>query len=243
MSTLAYKNINDNFTFENINTQLIKFWINEVVTSNYSKIWLSIIIVKNNNRSLALIKNLPFNTYEYSDVVIVLKQNLGYKRSINKDIFKSITFKFSFEKPKHIYNWNVIKRMIIKIILLLITLCIIALLYYLFFEWYSNLNLEIINVNKFPSNAGSIAKEITYAKPCIWSPFIELFNISNQWSYKPSYFIPTRLEAKIYDFNLLEYIIHNQYAILDYYTRDSMRYITELSNILEQYKKITKILE
>ena len=41
----------------------------------------------------------------------------------------------------------------------------------------------------------------------------------------------------------MEYIIYNQYIILDLYTKDSMKLITELYNILEQYKSITEKLQ
>ena len=126
MITKIYKNINVNFTFENVCSELLQFWINEVVKSNYSKIWLTIIIIKNNNRSTTLIKNLPFNTSEYSDIIIVLKQMLDMKKSINKGILKTIIFKYNFEKHKHVYNWNLYRNIIVKIMLLCITLFLIS---------------------------------------------------------------------------------------------------------------------
>jgi len=238
MTTIIYNNINANFTFENICSQLIKFWINEVVKSNYSKIWLTIIINKKNNRRSILIKNLPFSTYDYSDVVIVLKQILNSNKSINKDILKTITFKFNFDKHKHVYIWNVFRRIIIKIILLLTTLFIITCIYIIFFEEVNQLlNINHINENIFSSNnvkAQGILQEIIPPKGGIFDSFINLFKRSSQYSYIPSYFIPTKTEVKISDFNLLEYIINNQYIILDQYTMNSLKEITELNNLLEQ---------
>jgi len=235
MTTIIYNNIDTNFTFENICSQLTKFWINEVVKSNYSKIWLTIIINKKNNRRSILIKNLPFSTYDYTDVVIVLKQILDSNKSINKDILKTITFKFNFDK--HVYNWNVIRRVIIKIILLLTTLFIITCIYIIFFEVNHLLNINIINENIFSSNnvkAQEILQEIIPPKGGIFDSFINLFKRSSQCSYIPSYFIPTKSAVKTYDFNLLEYIIKNQYIILDQYTMNSLKEITELTNLLEQ---------
>jgi hypothetical protein len=243
MITKTY-NINANFTFENICSQLTKFWINEVVKSNYSKIWLTIIIVKK-NRSVILIKNLPFNTSEYTDIVIVLKQILETNKSINKDLLNTITFKYSFEKRKPIYNRNVINMVVVKIMLLFTILFIITCIYIMFLEGSQQLYIDL-NENKFSSSneVKEIFKEISSTQNCIFDPFINLFKRSNQCSYIPSYFIPTKLDVKIYDFNLLEYIIHNQYTILDKYTTDTLKLNTELNSIIEQYKTITaKLLE
>lgn len=240
MITKTYRNINVNFTFKNVCLELILFWINEVVKSNYSKIWLTIIIINKNNRSSLLIKNLPFDTSVYTDIIIVLKQTLETKKSVNKDILKTIVFKYHFEKPKHVYNWNVFSKIIVNIILFLITLfTIIACLFFIFSDTNELFNIAL-NENQLISNnkVQEIPLEILSRKYCIFDPFIKLFNTSNTVSYIPNYFIPSKLEVKNLDFNLLEYIIHNQYIILDYYTMDSTKQITELNKILEQYKTI-----
>jgi hypothetical protein len=44
------------------------------------------------------------------------------------------------------------------------------------------------------------------------------------------------------DFNLLEYIIYNQYVILDYTTTDLNNYIADLNDILERYQAVTRRL-
>ena len=121
-------------------------------------------------------------------------------------------------------------------------------MYNIIFNIFSDTN-QLFNValnqNQFIwSKEQELPINILQRKWCIFDYFIKLFNTNNQGSYVPSYFIPTKLEVKSLDFNLLEYIIYNQYIILDYYTMDSMKQITELNNILEQYKTITsKICE
>jgi len=55
-----------------------------------------LIVDTKDNRSLTLIKNLPFNTMDYTDVTIVLKQIL-YKIHGKKYIIKNIVFKYYFE--------------------------------------------------------------------------------------------------------------------------------------------------
>jgi hypothetical protein len=114
----------------------------------------------------------------------------------------------------------------------------------MFFSVNQILNMDLIDEDIFTSKfkAEVNSKINVPQKGCIFDPFVKLFNTSSHWCYIPSYFIPTKLEVKIANFNLLEYIIHNQYIILDYYTMDSLKYITELNNILEQYQTITNKL-
>ena len=80
-----------------------------------------------------------------------------------------------------------------------------------------------------------IFDENVYTKPCIFKPFIDIFSSTN---YSPSYFLPSELKVVVNDFNLLEYIIYNQYTILDYQITTSMEYISGLQGILEQYQTI-----
>lgn len=98
MKTLIYKKINQNFTFENLSLYLTKFWLKEVYSARkagYSKIWLTIIVNTNYNRSFVLIKNLPFNTKNYRDVILVLKQNI-YSSFFKDYRIKNIIFKFNY---------------------------------------------------------------------------------------------------------------------------------------------------
>jgi hypothetical protein len=188
-----------------------------------------------------LINNLPFNTSEYTDITIVIRQVLDLDTLINKDILKTITFKYRFENGKDIYS-NAIKAFIVKIILLLTGLLIIVFFYIMFFEVSQLLNIDSLNDNLFntPNNikARETSKEILLTKGCVFDPFIKLFSTNSRWSYTPSYFVSTKLDVKTLDFNLLEYIIYNQYLILDYYTTDSLKYIAELNMIIEQHKTL-----
>jgi hypothetical protein len=66
-------NLNCKFAFNNVCTELTKFWLNEIIELNTSKIWLTVIVYNKKNKSYTLINNLPFNTLDYSDIAIVLK--------------------------------------------------------------------------------------------------------------------------------------------------------------------------
>ncbi len=99
-------NINCKFAFDNVCTELTKFLLNEIIGSNYSKIWLTVIVYNKKNKSYTLINNLPFNTLDYSDIIIVLKQVFEAKNLSNrKDLLNKIIFKFNFEN----YNINYYK--------------------------------------------------------------------------------------------------------------------------------------
>lgn len=100
MQTLIYKKINSNFTFENISLHLTKFWSNEAIKSGYSKIWLTLTVDTIDNRSFTIIKNLPFNTVDYTDVTIVLKQLLSsyfFRAKQKRYTIKNIILKYHFE--------------------------------------------------------------------------------------------------------------------------------------------------
>lgn len=72
MKELTYNNINISVTLENIRPYLEAFWVKKVIMANYSKIWLTIIIA-DKTKSIVLINNIPFNTLDYTDVMLVLK--------------------------------------------------------------------------------------------------------------------------------------------------------------------------
>jgi hypothetical protein len=72
---------------------------------------------------------------------------------------------------------------------------------------------------------------------CIFNIFIKLLDKKNT-NYFPSHFIDTPLPEKATSFNLLEYIIYNQYIVLEYATKDMNEYITNLDNIIRQYQKM-----
>ena len=105
MKNTSYSNINLDFTFENVCSKLTTFWLNEVMTLNKSKVWLTIRVLNRNNRSFTLLTNLPFSTSEYTDVVIVLRQIFDTKfLSERQDILDRIDFEYYFEDKKSIYK-------------------------------------------------------------------------------------------------------------------------------------------
>jgi hypothetical protein len=57
-----------------------------------------------------------------------------------------------------------------------------------------------------------------------------------------SKFLDSNINVEKNDFNLLEYIIHNQYLILDYAIADSSEVIKILKDTLNEYQSITNNL-
>ena len=136
MKTLTFNNINLPFTFENIYNKIYIFWANEIIPfKNHKKIWLTIIVNNNDNRKFLLINNLPFNTIDITDIMIVLKQtcenNLLFNRKDNLD---SITIKFYFEEKSN-YNLNIIYYYLFKYLIVIFTiLCLIFSILYLYID-------------------------------------------------------------------------------------------------------------
>ena len=100
MQYKIYRNINANFTLENIYSHVNKYWTNEVINKEeYTKTWLTIIVSTKNNKRYKLINNLPFKTSDITDILLVLKQNLNKNSLCNrKDMLDNITIKHRFDK-------------------------------------------------------------------------------------------------------------------------------------------------
>ena len=235
-------NMNCQLSFENVCSQLTKFWQGEIIKSNFSKVWVSIIVTNNRNKSRLLINNLPFNTLNYTDIIIVLKQVFEDKKFSNrKDILKRIDFNFKLEDEYNRSSYNLYWYILIYIIFIIImSVIFVDLIIYLDVSSIKfNIKDETLNItdytHKLPINRTEYVYNV-YTNKCIFEPFIRIF--SNK-SYFPSYFLPGELRVDIKDFNLLEYIIYNQYVILDYQTTCLMDYISGLNAILEQYRTIS----
>lgn len=124
-------NINCPFAFNNVCTELTKFWLNEIIGLNSSKIWLTVIVYNKKKKSYTLINNLPFNTLDCSDVIKVLKQVFEAKNLSNrKDLLNKIIFKFNFEN----YNINYYKLIwyILKYLYFIIKYLYFIIKYYLY---------------------------------------------------------------------------------------------------------------
>lgn len=75
------------------------------------------------------------------------------------------------------------------------------------------------------------------------NPFIALFNKSGtHYSYLPSYFLPSKINPIIHDFNLLEYILYQQYSVLSTHSIITKEYVDGLHTILNQYNNINERL-
>ena len=109
-TTTTYSNINANFTFENIYPHVNKFWINEVINkTEYIRIFLTIIVSTNNNKSYKLIYQLPFKINNSNGgLLIVLKKDFNKKYFFNRNlIIDNISFRYGFVKKKYSYNLKI----------------------------------------------------------------------------------------------------------------------------------------
>jgi len=248
MKSITYNNINLNITLANICTYLVDFWIKEISKSNYYKIWLTIIVFNKKNKKFTLINNLPFNTFDYTDVVIVLKQVLDSKLTYyKKEVLDSVTININFENNINIKNKvytrvSPIKLIFIFILLLLVIFILLYTIFLILFDlnqifFYNNdvltesylISTENIN-NIYVESSVNSSKQIF-----IFDPFIKMFDKSEKYGfYFPSYFLPSNLKAEIenQDLNLLEYIIYNQYEILAHYTQIFSEYSLKINSIL-----------
>jgi predicted patatin/cPLA2 family phospholipase len=104
MQYKTHRNINTNFTFENIYSHVNKYWTNEVINKKekYTRIWLTILVSTKKNKKYKLINSLPFNTNDITNILVVIKQN--YKKNLcnRKDILDNITIKHRFDKNTYI---------------------------------------------------------------------------------------------------------------------------------------------
>lgn len=242
-------NINCKFAFNNVCAELTKFWLNEITGLNYSKIWLTIIVYNKNNKSYTLINNLLFNTLDYTDITIVLKQVFNTKILSNrKDLLNKIIFKFNLEKKSNLNDylyWYILMYLFYIITILLIFIILIICLEASQFSYYLT-NDEIFSTlnDKFEYTVNSETLNSVCNKQCIFNPFVKLFNST---SYFPSYFLSAELNINIQDFNLSEYIYSKQFVILDGNSKLFLEYVNnteslkyDLNAILTEYLSTIK---
>jgi hypothetical protein len=235
-NSYTYNNIDCKFTFENICSLTTKFWLKNVINRRH-KIWLTIVVVNSNERNIKLIDRLPFNTSDFSDVIVVLRQIFESKILLDrKDTLNRIIFNCYFDNEKRILkSKGFIFYSFITITLLSLLLFIFILLFLndiLELIYYDSLyNMETINET---INVSECADNIS-KKNSIFNPIISLFNAP----YFKSCFHPNEIRVECDSFNLLEYIIYNQYNILDNHVYITREYINELNNILMRYQSIT----
>lgn len=195
MKNLTYNNINSIFSFENVCLELNKFWANEKIFNN-AKIWLTITVFNKQNKSFILINNLPFNTRDYTDINIVLKQVFETKSFSNrKDKINNIVFKYYLEDTKN-SNKNLIiplPHLFKYIIPIFIATYLILIVYVVFIQVdqlynFEEINEEILNISNNIIKSSEIEKSVDiHTKQCVFKPFITLFNNSATCNYYPSY--------------------------------------------------------
>src|SRR5258706_1735592 len=91
------------------------------------------------------------------------------------------------------------------------------------------------SINEIVNN-GHLPYKISTKKICIFTPFIDLFDKSNPSNaYFSGYFVSNNVEYVKEDISLLEFIIYNQYIILDHNTNITTEYIQNMHRIIEEY--------
>jgi len=237
---LSYTNLNIPFKFNNVSEILADFWVNEVLKSNSSKVWLTVIVKNNTKKSYILINNLPFNTSDYPDLAIVLKQVFKAKYLSNRiDYLNYMGIKVHYEKKTNQF----FNKLLTFLSIILTFLC--SLLFFYFFlsilETFSFTTTEALNNSTTISDYDSIPNEkfISFSteknnRGLIFKPFINVFNKSStNIIYFPSHFLPTKIVSTQKDFNMLEYLLYEQYGILAIYVDILKDYSVTMSNILE----------
>ena len=240
MKYIEYKNIKLSFTLKTFHFYLKKFWIEEIKIFNLNKIWLTIIVNTNNNNNIIVINNLPFNTLNYKDVLIVLNQFLKENSSkYEGTILKNICIRYKLEKIK---EYNKYKKyyyyyLIAVSNLIFFILFNIMLLYILYIYGLEVPEQLLSNINESYLYTTDI-KEI---KPNIFNPLIDLFNKSGSThKYFPSYFVPTKFNSLklVSDSNIKESIIYYQFIINDYNFNTLAQLFKDLNEIFQDYKKV-----
>lgn len=270
MKTLIYQKINKNFTFENLSLYLTKFWFKEVYSARkagYSKVWLTIIVHTNYNRSFVLIKNLPFNTKNYTDVIVVLKQNL-YSSFFKDYRIKNIVFKFHFCDFTPLGQWNSkiknfilfslsIRKGLLGIISLLILIILLS-LYFFDLTLLQNIeheattfnftgqevnmeNITYVTSNSMGSTA--LAKPIACNKWSIFDPFIKLFH-SDQCTVRgkcnSSCFVPNMFLP--YNSSPCEIIAPDSFCLAEYIIYHEFYKVFILQDYIEGLKEFSLAL-
>jgi len=152
----------------------------------------------------------------------------------------------------NLFNKNLSIVLIISVLLLLLNILLILIIIFLidFNTLYSNDTFLLpikddyisskIGVMKYFSLEKYNIKQCAYEDTNTFSSFIDLFNKSKSYKmYFPSYFLPNNLKYVKDDFSLLEFIIFNQYNMLDNNNTITAECIDSLSKILNEYSRIT----
>ena len=95
MQKMTFKNINCNFTFENLSPCLASFWPSEIINSGEDEVFICLTI-KTKHESFNIIDFEPFNTKDYTYIENLLKKNIYYSSISPKYIIKDLVFYYKF---------------------------------------------------------------------------------------------------------------------------------------------------
>lgn len=241
MKTLTY-NISYPFSFKDVSLQVANFWVNEVLRSKSKKIWLSIIVYNRAKTPIYLFKNIPFNTSNFTDTSVVLKQYFQMNVSNNLyDTLYGITFNYYFEegnKKPIIRSEYKIKYLLIFVLMLLILVNSVFLLE------LSELSSNIIDQNLLEVSNKSVNTSVVQTEKQfnVFNPFISMFD--KRGVYYPSCFESASFNVTYINepketmagFNIIECVKNHQYATLKKYTASLTDCMSDIGKIILDYK-------
>jgi len=252
MKLLTSFNINSDFTYKEICIYLYKFWTKNVNIFYRRKIWLTISVTNNNNTSFTLIKNLPFNTFDYNDVLIVLRQKFNDEMLDNKkDKLVNITFSYYFDSNFKIncFSINTLLNLYFIFFLLFYIIILFSILFYYYkIDLYYSNDMILYNVSNINEISNfSYEKYIDHNTNInIFSKFTNLFKGDSSIKYFPSHFVNSNLNYYDRNYSLSEFIYLNHFIIIDridinqcFKEIKNVEFLNELSGIYHDYNKIS----
>lgn len=153
----------------------------KIVKHKNKKIWLTVNINITNNTTFTLIPNLPFNTQDYNDALIVLENNIKFNLLFSRaDLLNYMTISYHIEKRK--FNFAKLNLLMFTFVPLIII--IVGLYYYYIFSLpLYGIEIPVETINYKPNK-------------CLFGLFNEMFKATNSsYVYYPSYFSPIKIKS------------------------------------------------
>lgn len=221
------------FTYRTVINGLDMFWKNNILEHKNKKIWLTIDLNFSDQSRFKLINKLPFNSSEYSDLLVVagdkLKSNLLYSQA---DLLDSITFTYYVKKRQNNASLYTYKYSLLLFILSCAFISILS----LFILWCLcpctvEITEEVLVPNKVSKSPFTL--------------FIDLFKADSYHMYSPSYFLPSNIVIDITDCGsknparsfIVECVRNKQYETLIYLTEITIEHINTMKSIAEEYSR------
>jgi hypothetical protein len=180
-----------------------------------------------NNTTIILIKNLPFNTSDYNDALIVLEENFRSNLLLSKaDMLNYITITYHIVNKEKYFISSMKNTYTFLILASLLLIIYTGIYYYIIF---TNQPLYIVE----------IPVETFDEKPnrCALGLFSEFFKINNpSYAYYPSQFLPSNMRYNINfeELSILDRVMHVQYEKLYDLTQITNKYIETLRDIIKE---------